>query len=169
VRPGLDNVIAAETVLSHVDGEAGRLIIRGHDLEDLAGRITYEDATALLWDGFAPTSDLRAELGSARVRAFERFKPLADQASRLSAVEALRLLLAAVPDGERSKEPVDALAAAGVAAAMAARLTSGHLALTPDPALSHAADILRMLRGRLATPTKSRPLRPTSLPSSITA
>ena len=34
--PGLEGVIAAETVLSHVDGAAGRLIVRGHDLEDLA-------------------------------------------------------------------------------------------------------------------------------------
>jgi citrate synthase len=33
---GLDDVIAAETALSHVDGEAGRLILRGHDLEELA-------------------------------------------------------------------------------------------------------------------------------------
>ncbi len=147
MRQGLDNVIAAETVLSHVDGEAGRLIIRGHDLENLAGYATYEEATALLWDGFAPTAELRAALGRARVRAFEMLKPLADQASRLTAVEAMRLLLAAVPDAERNREPVDALAASGVAAAMAARLTSGHLALAPDPGLSHAADVLRMLRG----------------------
>ena len=45
---GLDDVIAAETSLSHVDGEAGRLIIAGHDLEELAGRVTFEDAVALL-------------------------------------------------------------------------------------------------------------------------
>lgn len=147
MRPGLDNVIAAETVLSHVDGEAGRLIIRGHDLEDLAGRSTFEVATALLWEGFAPSANLRTELGAARVRAFDSFKPLAEQASRLTAVEAMRLLLASLPDDDRSKEPVDALAAAGVAAAMAARLTTGHTVVAPDPDLSHAADVLRMLRG----------------------
>ena len=32
MKIGLDDVIAAETALSHVDGEAGRLILRGHDL-----------------------------------------------------------------------------------------------------------------------------------------
>ena len=147
MRPGLDNVIAAETVLSHVDGEAGRLIIRGHDLEDLAGSTTFEVATSLLWDGFAPTANLRSELGQARLRAFERFKPLADQASRLTAIEAMRLLLSSLADDDRNKEPVDALAAAGVAAAMAARLATGHAILAPDPDLSHAADVLRMLRG----------------------
>ena len=50
---GLDDVVAAETVLSHVDGEAGRLIIRGHDLEELAGRRSYEAVAAILWEGFA--------------------------------------------------------------------------------------------------------------------
>ncbi|MBP6011341.1 MAG: citrate synthase/methylcitrate synthase [Alphaproteobacteria bacterium] len=147
MRPGLDNVIAAETVLSHVDGEAGRLIIRGHDLEDLAGHTSFEDATALLWDGFAPTANLREALGRARVRAFDRFKPLADQTAALTAVEAMRLLLASVADADRNDEPVDVLAASGVAAAMAARLTAGHTLLAPDLKLSHAADILRMLRG----------------------
>ena len=39
---GLDDVVAAETALSHVDGEAGRLIIRGFDLEELAGHQSFE-------------------------------------------------------------------------------------------------------------------------------
>src|SRR5437764_1041262 len=67
---GLDDVVAAETVLSHVDGEAGRLIVRGHDLEDVAGRVPYENAVAMLWDGFVPLpDDPRATFGEARARA----------------------------------------------------------------------------------------------------
>ena len=31
---GLDDVVVAETVLSDVDGQAGRLVIRGHSLDD---------------------------------------------------------------------------------------------------------------------------------------
>ena len=38
---GLDDVVAAETVLSDVDGLGGRLTIRGHSLPELAGRWTY--------------------------------------------------------------------------------------------------------------------------------
>ena len=37
VADGLENVVAAETVLSHVDGGAGVLILRGHFLQDVAG------------------------------------------------------------------------------------------------------------------------------------
>ncbi|HEV7385576.1 MAG TPA: citrate/2-methylcitrate synthase, partial [Phenylobacterium sp.] len=49
---GLEGVVAADTVLSEVDGQAGRLIIRGRSLDELAGRTTYEQVTRLLWDGF---------------------------------------------------------------------------------------------------------------------
>ena len=45
---GLDDVVAAETALSDVDGLAGRLIIRGHSLDDLAWRTSLEDVLAML-------------------------------------------------------------------------------------------------------------------------
>ena len=148
MRSGLDNVIAAETVLSHVDGEAGRLIIRGLDLEDLAGHATFEDATAMLWDGVVKSpDDLKAELGQARVHAYERFKPLAANLNGLTTVEAMRLLLSSIPDGAHDREPTDVLAAAGVAAAFATRVTQGDDPIVPDANLSHAADVLRMIRG----------------------
>jgi citrate synthase len=37
---------------SHVDGEAGRLIVSGFDLEALVERFGFEDATGLLWRAF---------------------------------------------------------------------------------------------------------------------
>ncbi len=151
MRSGLDNVVAAETVLSHVDGEAGRLIIRGSDLEDLAGHATFEEATVLLWDGVvpdAPTAELAAPLGHARARAFDRFRPLKNETRGLSAVEAMRLLLSSMPDGKRAEEPVALLAAAGVAAAFATRVSQGLEPIAPNPAMSHAADVLRMIRDK---------------------
>ena len=74
---GLDDVVAAETVLSHVDGQAGRLVLRGFDLEELAGRRSYEAVLALLWDGFAPVpaAGLAPALGRARVAAFRALEP----------------------------------------------------------------------------------------------
>ncbi|PYO90588.1 MAG: citrate synthase/methylcitrate synthase, partial [Gemmatimonadetes bacterium] len=38
---GLDGVVAAQTRLSHVDGQAGELIIGGYQLKELAGRVTF--------------------------------------------------------------------------------------------------------------------------------
>ena len=48
---GLDDVVATHTVLSEVDGAAGRLVIRGHSLAELAGRTSFEEMAALMFDG----------------------------------------------------------------------------------------------------------------------
>jgi citrate synthase len=52
-RPGLEDVVVAETDLSLVDGEGGRLVVRGHSIETLATR-RFEDICGLLWDGALP-------------------------------------------------------------------------------------------------------------------
>lgn len=144
---GLDDVIAAETILSHVDGEAGRLIIRGHDLEELAGRVSFEDVTAMLWDGLVPgMADPRAVLGEARERAFGYLSPLAGTLAGLTPVEGMRLLLSALPDADREPAPL-AVGGSAVAAAMAIRGARGLGPVAPDPSLGHAADLLRMIKG----------------------
>ena len=61
---GLEGVVAAETVLSEVDGAAGVLIIRGRSLDELAGRTRFEDAVGLLFEGFYP--DLPADIPAVR-------------------------------------------------------------------------------------------------------
>ena len=61
---GLEGVVAAETVLSEVDGAAGRLVIRGRSLDQLAGRVSFEETARLLFDGFF--DDLPALEGFAR-------------------------------------------------------------------------------------------------------
>src|SRR5262249_58842521 len=79
MNPGLDDVVVAETVLSHVDGAGGRLVVRGHELEDIAGR-SFESVLALLWNGLTPQPSnegtIRAALGAARVVAFEQVAPV---------------------------------------------------------------------------------------------
>ena len=119
---GLDDVVAAETSLSHVDGEAGRLIIAGHDLEELAGHVAFEDVTAMLWDGLVANAaaDPQALLGEARQRAYAHLAPLVPQLAGLTPVEGMRLLLASLPDAEEDHAAL-AVGAAGVAAAMAVR------------------------------------------------
>src|SRR3954465_15962022 len=99
---GLDDVVAAETALSHVDGEAGRLIIGGHDLEELAGRVAFEDVVAMLCSGLAPevSADPRARLGEARATAYGHLAPLAERLAGLTPVEGMRLLLWSLSDAQ---------------------------------------------------------------------
>src|SRR5207237_1216316 len=63
VSSGLEDVVAATTRLSHVDGEAGELIIAGFPVGELAAHATFEQTTWLLWHGGLPTP---AELASFR-------------------------------------------------------------------------------------------------------
>jgi citrate synthase len=151
---GLDDVIAAETALSHVDGEAGRLILRGHDIEALAGHSSFEDAAGLLWSDLVPRcSALAPALGDARMQSFRAFAPLLPALAGLAPVEGMRLLLAGLSDRE-DDHAVLATAGAGVAAAAAIRAGEGLAAVPPDPALGHAADLLRMIRGEPADATE---------------
>src|SRR5437660_10580418 len=94
---GLEGVVVAETELSDVDGERGRLIVRGHLVEDLVGRATFEDVCALLWTGQLPTSaqrdEWRSRLGHARVDAFDLIPTLGQALSLSDGMDALRASL----------------------------------------------------------------------------
>ena len=159
---GLDDVVAAETVLSHVDGAGGRLIVRGHDIEELAGTWSFERLLGLLWEGLTtgPVSEaeIRAMLGPARVRAHAIAEPLLPRTQGLAPIEALRLLLSALADGEAIPHHVLAVAAVPVFLAAALRRRRGEAPLPPDASLSHIADFLRLLRGAAAPDAHVRAL-----------
>ena len=55
LRKGLEGVVVAESALSEIDGDAGRLIYRGYDIDDLAAGASYEEVLYLLWNGSLPT------------------------------------------------------------------------------------------------------------------
>jgi citrate synthase len=161
MNPGLDDVVVAETVLSHVDGAGGRLIVRGHELEDIAG-LSFEAMLALLWNGLTPRpweeGDVRAALGAARLVAFERAAPLIAATDRLSAVEALRLCLSSLADTDTTAHHVLAAAAVPVFVAAIARRRAGHAPIAPDASIGQAADLLRMMRGENASAEHVRAL-----------
>ena len=156
-KSGLDGVIAAETVLSHVDGERGILLVRGHTLEELVARHGYEGAVAVMWNGFVADGltreSVHAMLAEARGRAFARLGDWLETAARRPIGEAVRVCLAALPD---DSAPADIAAAFPVGIAALLRVRDGGKPTPPDPNLGTAADYLRMARGapvdaRLAT------------------
>ena len=54
VVAGLEGVVVAESSISYVDGQNGRLVYRGYQIEDLAEHSTFEETTKLLLDGELP-------------------------------------------------------------------------------------------------------------------
>jgi citrate synthase len=61
-RAGLEGVTAANTAISFVDGQAGRLIYRGYDIHELAHSTSFEEIACLLWSGTLPTQTELREL-----------------------------------------------------------------------------------------------------------
>jgi citrate synthase len=134
--------------------------VRGHDIEDLAGEISFEAAVAILWSDIVPAPSSEAELARAiaagRREAFERFRPLAATAAALTPVEGLLLFLSAIGDGDTLAHPAEMVGALGVAAAMAVRLDEGQEPLPPDAGAGQAADLLRLIHGRPADAAERR-------------
>lgn len=146
---GLEKTIAAETVLSDVDGAAGRLIIRGHDVERLAATHDYAATARLLWSGFFANlpGDLTNQLGQARAAAFTRLAPDFPRLAQLPEVEGLRAALALTPDGDDLDTAITLAAVSAVATAALSRLRRGLAPVAPDASAGHGQDLLRMIRG----------------------
>jgi citrate synthase len=156
---GLEGVIAAETRLSMVDGEAGALIIRGHRLEDVAGIRSFEWLLGQLWQGLVhrdlDPDTVRRDLGAARVRAYRDLKPIFAIAPGMAPMSALRLFVASVPEAADDME-MRLVATVAVGLAAAVRLGLGKPPVEPDASLGHAADLLRMVTAR-GQPDAHRP------------
>ena len=70
IAKGLEGIVANSTSLSDVLGEKGVLIYAGYDINELAGKASYEEIVYLLWHGALPNrrqlDELKAQLSSER-------------------------------------------------------------------------------------------------------
>ena len=155
VHEGLAGVVVTRTRLSHVDGERGRLLVAGHDVEHFAQRFDFEQGSAQLWAAAElDVGDLPARLEAAREAAFEALPQLGDALRREHAMDALRAALAHCPEHSRPEELV---AAAAVYTAAHARLHQGLAPLAPVRGQRHAEALLGML-GLANDPDRARAL-----------
>jgi citrate synthase len=153
---GLDGIAAAETVLSHVDGERGELIIAGEHVKNLAGKSSFEGVTARLWNGATgktlSEANVRASLGAARERAFARLPDLLPATRGLSVVDGFRAVVAGLRAENGLEHEAAIVGAFPVIAGALVQRAKGADPVAPDPTLGHAADTLKMLRGCAAEP-----------------
>lgn len=167
---GLRDVIANDSKLSRVDGENGRLIYRGYSIEELANRVSFEEAAYLLWRGYLPT---RVELKELKA-SFRLTRPLE---------QPLKNILSTLPKGAQTMSLLrTAVSAAGlldqkadranenVTLETAARMTSKMSSiiawmwrkrvdeepLDPHENLDHAANFLYMLHGEEPSPLHAK-------------
>jgi citrate synthase len=153
---GLDGVPAAETVLSHVDGERGELIIAGERVADLAGKSSFEGVTARLWNAANGTTlseaNVRASLGAARQRAFARLPDLLPATRGMSVVDGFRAAVAGLRAENGLEHEATIVGALPVISGALVQRAKGGEVIVPDPNVSHAADTLTMLLDRKPEP-----------------
>ena len=167
-NPGLEGVVVAETSISDVDGERGRLVIAGVDVEQLAAATAFEGAARqVLAAGGAPGADslTAAAFGVARTAAWQLVPRLGDALDQPDGMDALRTALAHLRPGAGpvsvATDTADAIAAIGAAPVFVAawsRRRAGQPPVAPDPTAGHAADYLRMTTGRAPAASAVRAL-----------
>lgn len=149
VHNGLDDVVVAETVLSDVNGDAGRLTIRGFALEQLAGQRSFEAVAHLLFEGFLPAlpgpDAFARQLGEARRAVWHRVEPLLPALATRPVYDGMRAGAALLDDGTDLASALALLAAPAVLVPAILRLQAGEAPIAPEPGLGHAADVVRML------------------------
>jgi len=165
-------VIAAETQISDIDGQAGRLWYVGYEIADLAEHATFEEVVHLLHELELPTRTQLDDLTSilARERALHPFlaRMMPTLAQNTSPMSMLRTSISAAsafdPDGwdespqaERRKA-IRLIAKTPTLIATYDRLRTGKEVIPPNPSLGHAANFLWMLNGEEPDPEDARVL-----------
>lgn len=158
---GLQEVVAAQTQLSDIDGKLGRLSYVGYDINDLAASSTFEEVVYLLHRLRLPTTDELDEITEQLVSEREVSKFLAELlptlARQTSPMSMLRTSISAAsaydPDSsDQSSEAnyrkaIRLIAKAPTLIATYHRQRSGLELVPANPKLPHAANFLAMLKG----------------------
>lgn len=167
---GLEGVVVAESEISYVDGQAGRLVYRGYAIEDLAERSTYEETALLLLDGELPNeaelARFRAALATERVLDEETLAAIRSFPREAEPMDVLRTAVSALglvdPDrGHDGREgtrrrAIRLIARMPTIVAAFHRLRRGEEPVPPRAELGHAASFLHQLTGAPPDPEDER-------------
>jgi citrate synthase len=162
VAKGLEGIVAEATRLSDVQGQVGRLLYRGYDINDLAAHSTFEETVYLLWAGSLPTrSQLNAfnqELRAARSLPAGLIGEMQTWPKDAGPMDVLRTAVSALGMYDRKSADESEAARREKAIRLTAQMAtitttwqsvrSGRAPFAPRADLSHAANFLYMLTGR---------------------
>jgi citrate synthase len=167
---GLEGIVAANSGICWIDGDAGVLAYRGIDIHDLAVNSTFEETTYLLWNGILPNEfalrEFQSQLSLARGLDFRIVDLLRGIPASASPMEVLRTAVSALSfyDADEKDNSHDAnvrksyhlTAQMAMIVAIYDRLRKGKEIVPPDRSLNHAANFLWMLNGERPSETAVR-------------
>ena len=167
---GLEGVIAATTKLSDVRGLDGELIYCGYNINELAGKATYEEVVHLLHRGKLPNASelaaLKSELAAARKLpegVIELIKQLPSDASPMRAIRTVVSTLACYEPPEaqdsledQAKRAIKLIAQVPVITAYFHLARQGKPLPESDPTLGEAANFLYLIDGEKPSEAKEK-------------
>ena len=166
---GLRGIEVADTKISNIDGEKGKLIYRGFDVLDLTKNSTFEETAYLLLYDKLPTKQELNEFNEKLVEA--RYIPKQMQknmsnwrgdADPMDMLQAFVSALAGYYDEEFSskdasyEKAINLIAKVPTIIASWQRIRNGLEVINPDSSLSHAANFLYMMSGEKPDPEVER-------------
>ncbi len=167
---GLAGVVAANSGICWIDGEAGVLAYRGIDIHELAVKSTFEETTYLLWFGRLPNkaelADFSQKLAEAREVNPKIIEMLRSFPRNATPMEVLRTAVSALSfyDADENNNEHDGnvrksfrlTSQIAMLVAMYDRLRKGKPVIEADKSLSHAANFLWMLNGEKPSETATK-------------
>ncbi len=167
---GLEGIVAAETVLSFIDGERGVLEYNGVAINDLAKDSSFEEVAFLMLNARLPKKPeldaFVAELRSAYSLSNHTLGLLKDIPTTAQPMHMLRTMVSALALEDAEPNPIDIPegrtqairipAKAPTIVAAFDRLRRGLDPIAPDQSLTFAANFLYMLNGEKPTATMER-------------
>ncbi|MCH8834235.1 MAG: citrate (Si)-synthase, partial [Thaumarchaeota archaeon] len=158
---GLRNIEVADTRISSIDGEKGKLIYRGYDILDLTKKSNFEETAYLLLHDELPSrrqfDDFKQKLAAGRTipkRVQENMGNWRKDADPMDMLQAFVAALSGYYDEEfRDKEAsydraITLIAKVPTIVASWERIRNNKDLVHPAPELSHAANFLYMLTGK---------------------
>jgi citrate synthase len=169
---GLEGIVAANSGICWIDGDAGVLAYRGIDIHELAENSTFEETTYLLWNGILPNEFAAREFSSQLALSREVDQRIVDMLrgfpTSATPMEVLRTAVSALSfyDADEKDNTHDAnvrkaynlTAQVPMIVAIYDRIRKGKEIVAPDRSLSHAANFLWMLNGVKPSATATRTL-----------
>jgi citrate synthase len=167
---GLEGIVAANSGICWIDGDAGVLAYRGIDIHDLATHSNFEETTYLLWHGKLPSKEelaaFRQKLAAARKMDPKIYDLLRSFPKSGTPMQALRTAVSALsfydPDEKavdhdsNVRKSFDLTAQIAMIVAAFDRIRKGKEIVEPDLSLSHAGNFIYMLTGEKPSETATK-------------
>ena len=166
---GLEGIVATDSRLCFIDGDAGLLSYQGFRIETLAEHATFEEVVYLLWHGKLPRQaeldELKTNLTANRAipAEVEAFLKAAPKGSPMHVLRtAVSMLALSDPDANNvqaeaaAKKAVKLMAQTATIVTSFDRLRKGQPVVAGDPKLGFAANFLYTLTGKQPDEVMSR-------------